>query len=294
MQTGPRTASTARRCSGFSSIAEPPRGRIGRRPCRKRVGSPSDRCHARSGGGRRSGDRTAVVAPDRDSTAVAVLLGRCSSRQRSGCSSWVRSYAPLYAFGGPSFPTPSQGVRSPSRSASKGPRRRTSCVPEPVTLSVGVSSEPARGGPSQVERRELAGGARRRTLVSSAVEVSADACVDLAMRPLPRAARALHAIRAPNELGRVHRDVRALRCAGLPTRSRYSPPVTRTALPLPLPPLNFTAEPGVPLVAPRTTRRADRGECAIAARRRRCSRASVALGGDALVSLGRTSYAPLG
>jgi hypothetical protein len=132
---------------------------------------------------------------------------------------WARSYAPLYSWGGSSFPQPSRGVR-PISLGSKEDATAYVVRPGPVKVSVDVSSSGR--WPVEIEGLELAGAPDGMFIERIAVRRNMRY---LARRPLPLSGWSVP-LGGRKNWGQEFTVTFNARCDGLP-RGTYSPPVTR-------------------------------------------------------------------
>jgi hypothetical protein len=153
--------------------------------------------------------RGAVIA------GVALLVAFVATAL--GLFFWVRSYAPLYSFGGSAFPTPSRGVRPISLGIEED-NAAYIVRPGPVTLSVDVSN--AGRWPVKIEGVELSGAPDGMSVERVAVRRNGSS---LGRQTLPRSGWSVP-LGGRKYWGQEFTVTVDARCDGLP-RGTYSAPV---------------------------------------------------------------------
>jgi hypothetical protein len=154
--------------------------------------------------------RGAVIA------GVALLVGLVATAL--SMFFWARSYAPLYSWGGSSFPQPSRGVRPISLGIKED---ATAYVVRPGLVKIGVDISNDGRWPVQIEGLELAGAPDGMFVERVAIRRNPR---DIATRPLPQSGWSVP-LGGRENWGQEFTVTFDARCNGLPNGT-YSSPVT--------------------------------------------------------------------
>jgi hypothetical protein len=154
--------------------------------------------------------RGAVIA------GVALLVGLVATAL--SLFFWARSYAPLYSWGGSSFPQPSRGVRPISLGIKED---ATAYVVRPGLVKIGVDISNDGRWPVQIEGLELAGAPDGMFVERVAIRRNPR---DIATRPLPQSGWSVP-LGGRENWGQEFTVTFDARCNGLPNGT-YSSPVT--------------------------------------------------------------------
>ncbi len=154
---------------------------------------------------------------------------------------WARSYAPLYSWGGSSFPQPSRAVRPVPLGLKEDP---TAYIVRPGRVKIGVDISNAGRWPVEIEGVQLAGAPEGMFVERVAIRRNPR---DIATRPLPHSGWSVP-LGGRKNWGQEFTVTFDARCTGLP-HGTYSSPVTRMRFRFRY--LHyFTRSQEVPLVAP--------------------------------------------
>jgi hypothetical protein len=154
--------------------------------------------------------RGAVIA------GVALLVGLVATAL--SLFFWARSYAPLYSWGGSSFPQPSRGVRPISLGIKED---ASAYVVRPGLVKIGVDISNDGRWPVQIEGLELAGAPDGMFVERVAIRRNPR---DIATRPLPQSGWSVP-LGGRENWGQEFTVTFDARCNGLPNGT-YSSPVT--------------------------------------------------------------------